>query len=343
MAESVGGSWLVVLAERQHLQNWQEEMAKHGVLDDQTGRFNVEFVLYASLKKHIGRSYAGVILDEAHHCLSEKRIDALNSITVTKRILLSATFTEVQKKVFRSYVGQLRVAKISLSTAIKYGYIPKPRIVIHKLELDNFDKNHKAKIFGKKHYVTAKEKYDSMTGNIEYWKMKHYTDGEEWMRFKYLKAASDRKKFLSEQKTEYVKQLISKVSSKRYICFTGSIKQCDELGENGAIHSKSKDYSKVIKSFNQGDINHIFAVGMLKEGTNLENIEAGIIVQLSSKLRDFVQMLGRSLRSKSTPEQHILYFKETQDEVYLENVLKEIRDYVEMEGDTEGIGRINVC
>lgn len=305
-----------------------DEIEKHGfnhLLD------HISIVLYASLKKHVGISYDGLVLDEAHHCLSEKRLEALKGINCEKRILLSATFTDDQKELFRSNFGSLQVGKVSLYRAIEYGFIPKPKIVIHELELDDTEKKHEYKVFGELKSVTEYEKYCGLTGSIEYWKMEHYKTNENWMRFKYLKAASDRKKFLASIKTRYCKELISSLSGKRFICFTGSIEQCDELGSSGAIHSKSKDYLKVIKAFNNEEINEIYAVGMLKEGTNLENIQAGVIIQLSSKLRDFVQMLGRSLRSKETPEQHILYIKNTQDEVYLENVLKEVGNYVSME------------
>ena len=58
------------------------------------------------------------------------------------------------------------------------------------------------------------------------------------------------------------------------------------------------------------NINNIFAVGMLQEGQNLVNIEAGIIIQLDGKERSFIQKFGRSLRAED-PVQYIFYYKNT--------------------------------
>ena len=65
---------------------------------------------------------------------------------------------------------------------------------------------------------------------------------------------------------------------------------------------------------------------MLREGVNLVDTNA-IIVQLDSKSRSCTQMLGRSLRKKE-PIIHIFYYKNTQDEIYMNNSLEEFKEYV---------------
>ena len=81
----------------------------------------------------------------------------------------------------------------------------------------------------------------------------------------------------------------------------------------------------VIDSFNTKQIDSLFAVGMLQEGQNLTDIEAGIIVQLDGQERAFVQKFGRSLRADD-PVQFIFYYKDTRDMDYLDNVLEGINN-----------------
>lgn len=140
---------------------------------------------------------------------------------------------------------------------------------------------------------------------------------------------SERKRFLANLKTEIVKNLINKIKDKRYICFTGSIEQANYLSKNvNVIHSQVKDSDSIINSFNNGNINHLYVVDMLREGQNLNNVEVGIIVQLDGEIGRFIQKSGRIMRAKN-PEIFVLYFKNSRDEGYLENLKNEInKDYI---------------
>jgi superfamily II DNA or RNA helicase len=62
---------------------------------------------------------------------------------------------------------------------------------------------------------------------------------------------------------------------------------------------------------------------MITEGMNLTDIQMGIITQLDGKERLFVQKIGRVLRADS-PKAVIFYYKNTQDEKYLNNALENI-------------------
>ena len=58
--KSIGGKWLVVLSETAAIKNWHDDIIKHNLQDL---LMDIEFVLYASLHKHIGLSYEGIIAD----------------------------------------------------------------------------------------------------------------------------------------------------------------------------------------------------------------------------------------------------------------------------------------
>ena len=147
----------------------------------------------------------------------------------------------------------------------------------------------------------------------------------------WLQWGTKRKRFLGELKTREAEELCIKLNKegKRFICFCSSITQAEFLGGENCIHSKKKDVEEVISTFNSGKTNSIFAVGMLQEGQNLTNIQAGIIVQLDGEERGFIQKFGRSLRAED-PVQYILYYKNTRDEEYLQKALENInKDYVQ--------------
>jgi superfamily II DNA or RNA helicase len=138
-------------------------------------------------------------------------------------------------------------------------------------------------------------------------------------RNKFLNIASNRKKFLAEVKTESVKDLVKefRIDDVRFICFTGSIKQVQELGADNAVHSKNVKgrNQELIDCFNNMECKELFAVKMLRESVNLTQIERGIITQLDSGIGSFFQMLGRCLRHEF-PEMHLLVVQDTKDVEY---------------------------
>ena len=60
---------------------------------------------------------------------------------------------------------------------------------------------------------------------------------------------------------------------------------------------------------------------MLQEGENLTDIEVGVISQLDGSERPFIQKFGRTLRS-NYPLLFIFYTKNTQDVIYMKNVIE---------------------
>jgi len=327
--EKYGGNWNIVLAETNHELNWIEEFKEH---NKQHLLENIKFFCYQSLHKNLNDQ--NYIFDELHHICSEKRLNELNHIHLfnLKRFIgLSATLTRIQKEEIGNVIGSFHVYKISLDDAISWGILPEPTIYLVGTELDNITINqtfHFNKI--KSVDCTELDWYNYQSERIEHFKLKYYSVQQEWAKIKWLKSANDRKKFLATCKTKYAVKLLEYLKSKRLICFTGSIEQSEQLSNGLSIHSKisKKKREELLNKFNSGEIDKLFATGMLKEGQNLNNIQVGIIIQLDNVDRYFVQVTGRTLRAKF-PEQYIMYVKNTQDEVYIEKVLNNInKDYV---------------
>lgn len=344
---------LLLVAERAHISNWISELHKW----DFTGE--IEILCYASMKKVRNTKWSVVIFDEAHHLSSSLRLDVFDTIDAGCRIFLSATLKDSLIFRLEESCGPIANLKMGLQDAFVDSVLPEPKIILIPLELDNKEANQtiieewgrkdkrltarctyaeRWKYLRDKKRVpngtliiscTQKQKYDYLCEQFEYYKKRYMLCRNEAIKNKWLQCGSKRKQYLGQAKTIVAFKLIEKLYNKRFICFCTNIEQAELLGGDHAIHSKMKNPGQIIRLFNEKRINNIFAVGMLQEGMNLNDIQAGIIIQLDGEERAFIQKFGRTLRAES-PVQYIIYFKGTRDEEYLKNALENIdKSYIE--------------
>lgn len=335
---------LFVVAERAHIKNWLDEIFKWKL------NAYTEIICYASLKHKEGESYDAIVFDEAHHAFTEKRMDIIKTIQSSYVYLLSATLPSSKIEEMEEIYGKFTTSTVTLKDAIKNDILPDPRIYVIELKLDDQRKNQSI-VIGKSEkdknvpvikwedrnaYVfrntpciircTQKQKYEFLTSRMEYWKRRYQMSHNEYQKNQWVSLGSQRKRFIGELKTDYVKNLISTLPSRtRFVCFCATVAQANELSETNTISSKrpSQLNQAIIDAFNKKKLSQIYAVGMITEGMNLTNIEAGIITQLDGKERLFIQKAGRVLRADE-PVAYIFYYKNTQDEVYLKNALENI-------------------
>ena len=341
---------LLVVAETAHKSNWKIEFDRWGLKTN-----NIVMECYASLKKYRNSYWDLVIFDEAHHLGSDLRMDVLTELHAKNIILLSATLPDQVMQAVTGVFGEFVTSKVTLKEAIEWRILPAPKVYLIPLTLGNTYPNctiieewgkkekrvtYKCKFHERWEYLknknkypnvtleiscTQQQKYDYLSGQFEYWRSQFFRTRQEFIKNKWLQVGSQRKRFLGESKTDAVRLLLHKIQNKRFICFCTSIEQAELLGGKNAIHSKKDNSLDIIDDFNTKKIDNLFAVGMLQEGQNLTDIEAGVIVQLDGQERAFVQKFGRSLRA-TDPIQFIFYYKDTRDTEYLENVLEGINE-----------------
>lgn len=337
---------LLVVAEVAHIQNWKDEIDKWSYDGP------IFICCYASLKKYRNTEWDVVIFDEAHHLGSELRLDIFSTITAAHMLFLSATLKQSLLDTLELHCGPIKVIKMGLQDAFNANILPEPKINLIPLVLDNKEYNqYITEEWGKSDrrvvlrclykdrwkylrnkraypnatlYITCtqQQKYDYLTEQFLYYKKRYMSCRNEAIKNKWLQCGSKRKLYLGLLKTAIASRLIYKLKDKRLICFCTNIEQAEFLGGDNAVHSKKKS-QEIINKFNNKEIDSLFAVGMLQEGVNLTDIEAGIIVQLDGEERAFIQKFGRTLRADS-PEQYIIYFKATRDEEYLKKALENI-------------------
>lgn len=350
---------LIVVAEIAHIKNWMDEFKKWGYKSLLTDvNFDIEIICYDSLHNRQEKSYDLIILDEAHHIFTEIRTSILKNMHSKRYILLSATMDDRIIQELEQIIGFIMISKIPLQTAIDWGLVPAPKIILYPLQLDNTilsqtiveERGHKelavtinCPIKDKWKYLRDKRKYpnlklvmqatelqayNELDGKITFYQKLYFAKKSESIKSKWLQYGLQRKNYLGLLKDNAAKSIIQNFGKSRFICFCTNIEQAEKLGGSHSIHSKKKNSLDIINEFNEKKINSLFVVGMLKEGQNLNDIEKGIIIQLDGQLRPFIQKSGRVLRAEH-PEIFIIYYKGTQDETYLMNALEGLNpDYI---------------
>lgn len=327
-AEGKAISRILIVAPRLVLfSNWKAEIEKWGA----SNLLNyIEFTTYVSFPKRVG-NWDIVVFDEAHH-LSERCREYLSDFQIEHSILLSATIGRDLKKELKVLFTNLYIYKVSARQAIDEEVLPDPKVYLIPLFLDNTLVTHEiVKNKSKSNTITIpysdrwkwkdvknqkivirctqQQKYDEMSSMISWYKKKMF---QEIFKNLYLQKSGERLKWLSEQKTQYVKWLLSKLGNYRTLTFCNGIAQTEELGKY-CINSKNKESERNLELFNDGTINHITACNMLDEGMNLKNCKIGVYSVLNSSDRMITQKLGRLLRHPE-PVIFIPYYVGTREE-----------------------------
>jgi superfamily II DNA or RNA helicase len=261
--------------------------------------------------------------------------------------LLSATLSSGKQDMIEDIFGKFKTSTVTLKDAIEEDILPDPKVYVIGMELDNVKKHQEIKIGNdpkapvvkwedRAKYIykntpciiqcTEFQKNLFLTQSVDYWNERYHRSHSEFQRVKAANYGSQRKRFLGELKTGVIRKLIERLpKNNRFVCFCASVEQANNLDYVNTISSKrpAKSNQLIIDKFNNKEINHIYAVGMITEGMNLTDIQTGIIVQLDGKERLFIQKFGRSLRAED-PVTFIFYYKNTQDEKYLKGALESI-------------------
>lgn len=324
--------FLLMVQETPHKENWKtefrealgkeaaEEVLEHTVID-----------CYASLGKHKHTSWEMIIFDEGHHLRSVKRQEMVKTMSSKRVLVLSATLNDSHDademiETLTMTFGEFKSLTYGLQDAIDSNILATPEIHLVPVVLG---RDNKEKYESLSDYMDSRSR-DYFRLRAEFFLDNEDPDNEDTLelRNKWLSAGARRKRMLGHSKTRVARKILNQqLKDKRKICFCSSIDQITWLGGTNHVSSKntSKENSEAIADFNEGRQDVLFAMGMLQEGQNLKNIEAGLIIQLDGKSRAFIQKFGRVMRGKK-PILYILYAKDTHDEGYLENALKDINE-----------------
>ena len=323
--------FLLMVQETPHKDNWIQEFVS-ALGQKRTSEILPRLVIdcYASLKKHASTSWDLVVFDEGHHLRSPMRQKILKTMDASRVLVLTATVNDKNDgdemlETLSSTFGEFKSLSFGLQDAIDNAVLKEPQIHVIPIVLDreNWERYENASAY------QDKKKTEYFSRRHELGIVFDFPDNEETsaLKAKWLNAGSRRKRLIGHSKTRVAKEILAgPLKDKRLICFSASVDQIKWLGGTNHVSGQNtpKENKIAIDAFNNGEQDKLFAMGMLQEGQNLKNIEAGLIVQLDGKARTFIQKFGRVMRSDD-PLLYILYVKETQDESYLDNALSGIK------------------
>lgn len=250
----------------------------------------VTHVCYASLDSMTGE-WSLVILDEAHH-LTQKSFKFFIGNPQPKVIMLTATPPDPVKEAAKVRLLNLlgpTVYTYSLDEGIADGNVADYRLWIIDMELDDIVRYIKAGSKAKPFMTTERKQYDYLSKMIG---VAYGEQNDAWAEVLIQK----RVHFMNtlRSKRDLARKILTKIpEDNRVLIFASSIAQTSELCKY-TYHSETDDTD--LNKFRDEEINRLACVRALNESVNLSNLDKSLIVQANSRIREFIQRMGRNLR-----------------------------------------------
>ncbi len=292
---------------------WPEEFSKWG---KEKLLPHVSMSCYKSINKIEGEHFDLVILDEAHH-ITELNAEFFNKNQVDRVMALTATeprdLTKLQ--ILKQYCPT--IYSYPLKKALDDGVVSPFNLNIVYYELDAHTKNIKAGNAQKRFFQTEIAQYSWQSRSIA-----RLLDNGQSTKM----ASLSRMRFLHNAPTKLLAAkavLKTFKKDKRYLIFSGSIKQAESLCKH-TYHSKTTDAD--YKLFVNEKINKLSCVQALNEGEDIPNLDGCLIVAFNSNPLSMIQRIGRIIRFRigHMSEVTILCSKNTIEEEWLSKALAEI-------------------
>lgn len=276
---------LIVIPRLVLIDNWKKEIEKWGGLPENV---SVEFTTYVSLHKHADKDWGMIIFDETHH-FTENCLEVMDSYSYDRVLCMSATIPKEQRWRLKEAFAGIKEYSVTARMAIEDEILPDPKVLLIPLILNNTNVdqtytknkskpgvpikvyyNQRRSVLGIKNrpiniMCTEQEYYNEISTMIDWWKQKYMSSNEVYAKNNWLRLAKERLNWLAERKNRFVLKLLVLLEERRVLTFCTSILQTEQLGKY-CINSKNKESLTNLENFNNGEINHITACGMLNEG-----------------------------------------------------------------------------
>jgi len=305
-----GTSVLITAPDLFILNSWKLEFEKWGVdIED----YNVTLATIQSAHKWRDKYFDYYISDEVHGTLSEEYSKIYLHNSFGRVMALSATVNRTHQ----NFLAQFDIPLIftyNINQAVADGIVSPFKINIIECLISS----------------------ESEENKLRYKQFEH--------RAKEAELNNHNDKFLHRQTQAFMFGLPTRVKSaqklrsllldanKRVLTFSNSIKALTEVTPH-AIYSQ-KGFSKERKianklffdMFQKGDINDLGSFKMLKQGVNLTNLNAMIVMSYFMTERDLIQRLGRVIRWEEgkIADIYIFCFVDTIEKQWLESTLRNI-------------------
>jgi len=326
---------LVLVPTVQLKDQFREEFIKwgyEGVLD------TVDFMCYQSAYKLVGKHYDIVVCDEIHLGLSSEYRKVFENNVFERMLCMTATLPEEYE--YKDLLIEMApiIFEITLDECVELGLVSPYNIICRPLELTFNERTDYKKINNRFVY------WKGQLGQFDAWENAKYiltnmsaSSEEKRAATQFYKAIRERKKIIdfAENKIEAFKTIVLNNPDKRILAFTGANDFTDMLTDSviplaQAYHSKrtKKQREAALENFKSGMINVLCSTKALNQGLDVPDANMGIVCGLTSKSLPMIQRVGRLIRFQEdkTGEVIILYIKDSQEEKWLKNAIKDLNN-----------------
>lgn len=304
---------LVVAPKLSIFESWQDDAIKFNLPEQLLEQ--VTFTTYLSLNKHNPHDYNIIVLDECHSLLASHETFLAN---YHGRILgLSGTppryHNSEKGKIISKYCPVM--FKYITDDAVEDQILNDYRIIVHRMSLST-DNTITVNVNNSTFLTSERKSYDYWTKRIGTSVTKKQEQIASVMR---MRVIMDFK-----TKEDYTRYLLNEIEEK-CIVFCNTQAQADRICTY-SVHSENPDAEANLEMFKKDQIDKLSCVLQLSEGVNIPNLRAGIIMHAYGNERKSSQRIGRLLRLNpdDTAIVHILCYKETVDERWVNEALKDL-------------------
>ena len=302
---------LVVIPKTSVMKSWYDELDN---MNNNTLEDHITFTTYLSLKKHNPNDYDIVYLDECHSILPGHEV----FLSQFQGKILGLTGTPPRNK--QSDKGKL----VQKYCPIRYSFdvdkatdskiLNDYKIIVHQLELSKLPALKKKNKSGGHWWTSEYKDYNYVTSRL--------ADAQTQKQIQFARIMRMRALMDYTSKESYVKSMIKNIDSK-CIVFANTQAQADRICKH-SYHSKNPKSEDNLELFSDGRISKLSCVLQLSEGVSIPNLKQGVIMHAYGNEKKTAQRIGRLLRLNPTETAtcHILCYKGTQDERWVESALK---------------------
>lgn len=298
---------LVVSFTKEQLLQWKEAMLNFsttrnvGLFYSKEKRIeDITITTYQTAFRHIKElwnKFGLLIIDEAHHLPADKfRIIAENCLTQYKLGLSATPYREDGKHEFLfSMMGGVVYSR-EASELIARGYLAPYELIQVKVDLTPSEK--------KKYFELLKRFRAFSKGRSVMDLIKNVKKGDP-NATNAMKIYSELKKVinLSENKLKKVQEIVEENQDKKILVFTQYVDQAERIARNcNALlltgKTPHKEREEIVNNFKSSPSGVLVLTTVGDEGLDIPDANVGIIVAGTSSRRQFIQRLGRLLRSR---------------------------------------------
>lgn len=300
---------------------------------------NVQTECYASIEKLDPTDYCMILGDEIHLGLTDRCMEFYRRAERLKIPMTFCTATLPEDPEYRKRLLNIAppVYEITIDECVVQGFVAPYSIQCIGIDLTDEEA----------------KKYKTVNANFGYWKGKLGLDAFRFANIilgnkkaynknmieaalGFYRAIRQRKKIIDHamNKVFMAKEVVNALPGKKLV-FGGDNEFTDllhgSIDGSGVYHSKvpKKQRDAALDDFRTGRINVLCSTKALNQGLDIPDASVGVICGLTSKSLTMIQRVGRLVRrDPADPDKTgnvvIVYVKDSQEEKWLHNSLKDI-------------------